>query len=253
MAEKNSASEDDLINGCISRKVWEEISSSVEDKTPEEVEASLDPDFVPLGWLDSEPPPWKKLKLCLSKNKVCQEEKVPSSSRFADPVSEEELTEAAKGVVPSNTKKNNCWAERTFNAWVEQRNKVKPNSVPTNLLTCHDSAKVCKYMRCFVLEARTQEGKKYPPGTIRSILSGLNRIMKDSKAPFSILDKANPCFLELQLTLDTVTSTLHREGVGVSKKSALVISFEHEDWFREKRLLGYDTPKALQRAFFFVC
>ena len=70
MAEKNSASEDDLINGCISRKVWEEISTSVEDKTPEKVEASLDPDFVPLGWLDSEPPRRKNLKLCLSKNKV---------------------------------------------------------------------------------------------------------------------------------------------------------------------------------------
>ena len=139
MAEKNS--EDDLINSCISRKVWKEISSSVEDKTPEEVKASLDPGFVPLGWLDSEPPPRKKLKL--SKNKVCQEEIVPSYSRFADPV------EAAKGVVPSDTKKNNSWAERTFNAWVEQRNKVKPNSVPTNLLTCHDSAKVCKYMQQF--------------------------------------------------------------------------------------------------------
>ena len=72
--------------------------------------------------------------------------------------------------------KNNTWAERTFNALEENLNKVMPDSVPTDLLTCHDPDIVCKYMRYFVLEARTQNGKKYPPGTIRSILCGLNRL-----------------------------------------------------------------------------
>ena len=103
--------------------------------------------------------------------------------------------------------------------------------IPCGLLSCHDADVVCKYMRYFVLEARARDGKKYPPTTIRSILSGLNRIYKESKAPFSIFDKANPAFRELHLTLDTVTSDLHREGIGVSKKSALVISFEHENLF----------------------
>ena len=69
----------------------------------------------------------------------------------------------------------------------------------------------------FVLEARNQDGNK-------SILSGLNRILKESKAPFSIFDKSNPAFRGLQLTLDTVISNLHREGLYCH-------SSEHEDFW----------------------
>ncbi len=86
-----------------------------------------------------------------------------------------------KGVVPENT--INAWAERVFTDWVDERNKITPGFVPTDLLISHDASKVCKYMCCFVLEAslRIKDGKTYPPG---SILSGLNRILKDSKVPF---------------------------------------------------------------------
>ena len=59
-------------------------------------------------------PPKKKLPLSLTRKK----------SRFATPVSEEEFCDAANGVVPLNTKKNNCWAQRMLNAWIEERNKV---------------------------------------------------------------------------------------------------------------------------------
>ena len=63
-----------LINGCIAKGVWENITSSkeykkVESKELEELEAYLadDPSFFPKGWLDKEPsPPKKKLKLSLS-------------------------------------------------------------------------------------------------------------------------------------------------------------------------------------------
>ncbi len=106
-------------------------------------------------------------------------------------------------------------------------------------------------MCCFVLEVRTKDGKTYPPGSIRSILSGLNRILKDSKVPFSILNKTDQHFSDLQRTLDSITSDLHREGVGLAKKSATVITFQHEYLFWEKGILGLDTPKALQRAVFY--
>ncbi len=97
----------------------------------------------------------------------------------------------------------------------------------------------------FVLEARREVGKPYPPGTIRSLLSGLNRVLKENRATFSILSKGDPRFREVLLTLDSVTSSLHRQGIGAEKHSALVISYDHEKVFWEKRLLGYDTPKTL--------
>ena len=94
-----------------------------------------------------------QLKLSLSKK-----------PRFASPVTSKKLCEAAKGVVPDNTKNNNSWAVNTFTAWSEKRNKLTPDDpVPKDLLSCHDPSIVSKYMRCFVLEARNQAGEKYPP------------------------------------------------------------------------------------------
>ena len=86
----------------------------------------------------------------------------------------------------------------------------------SKLLACHDASTVSKDLRYFVLEMRAADESKYPP-MFRSILSALNRIYKDSKAPFSIVDKANPAFRELHLTLDKVTSDLHREGIKALK------------------------------------
>ena len=86
-----------------------------ENATLEEIEAFLDSNSVPEGWLDDLDPPKKKLKLSLKSSK----------SRFAS-VDEQKFTDSAKGVVPGNTKKCNSWAEKTFLAWVEERNKARP-------------------------------------------------------------------------------------------------------------------------------
>ena len=103
----------------------------------------------------------------------------------------------------------------------------------------------------YVLEARREDGGQYKPGSIGSLLCGLNQIVKESGTTFSLLDKENPAFRELLLTLDSVTSSLHRQGIGTAKKSAPVISTEHENILWAKVLLGFGDPKALQRAAFF--
>ena len=200
------------------------------------------------------PPPPKKSKLSLSlQKKTAALRDVGNHSRFASPVKEKEYNEAAKGVVPTNTKQCNEWAFRAFSLWATQRNE-KPggDSVPSKLLECKDPQLIAKYMRYFVLEARREDGEHYHPGTIRSLLCGLNRILKENGATFTMMDKGNSAFRELLLTLDTVTSSLHRQGIGATRKSALVISSEHEKIFWDKGLLGYDHRKTLQRAVFFI-
>ena len=52
-------------------------------------------------------------------------------------------------------------------------------------------------------------------------------------------------------TLDSLSSEMHRSGVGTIRNSAKVIDIEHERIFWEKGLLGMSTPKILQRAVFF--
>ena len=114
----------------------------------------LDPGFIPEGWpiesLSSSatkktpratapladaasPPPAKQRRLSLSLRKGSTPGST-STSRFAPPVSEVEYEEAAEGVVPANTKKNNDWGERVFRSWVEERNKQAADPVPDCLL-----------------------------------------------------------------------------------------------------------------------
>ena len=66
--------------------------------------------------------------------------------KLADLLFQFEVNEATKGVVPTNTKKNNAWAERTFDAWVQERNQLMPlDPVPTGLLQVRDASVVSKY------------------------------------------------------------------------------------------------------------
>ena len=106
-----------------------------DDPSPAPPEAD-DPSPAPPEADDpSEAPPAKKNKLSLSLKKKARTSR-SSVTRFAPPVSEVHFVEAAKGVVPKNTKKNNAWGERAFRAWVEERNKTMPSDpVPEDLFS----------------------------------------------------------------------------------------------------------------------
>ena len=101
------------------------------------------------------------------------------------------------------------------------------------------------------IETRRKDGKLYPPATIRSLLSGLNRILRANKAHFSILDKGDSCFRPLLNTMDTISSDLHREGIGAERKSAGVITHEDEVKMWEDGALGLSPLKVLQHTAFF--
>ena len=181
-------------------------------------------------------PETKRKKLSLSLNKGTRKTEqhalldstnavdstVRTSSQFGSPSSEQELDTAAKGVILSNTLCNTCWTENTFRTWAVERNKLCPEDpIPLDVLKSHDAKLVYKSLCRFVMETRREDGKPYPPASC--LLSALNRILQDNKAPFSVFDKKDPQFRDLMRTLDTVSSELHREGIGAQHKSASVI------------------------------
>ena len=84
------------------------------------------------------------------------------------------------------------WAVRNFNAWSVERSKLSDaQAVPPDILKSHDAELVCLWMCRFVMETRKTDGSRYPPASIRSMVSGLNRVLKENKAPFSVLDKTD--------------------------------------------------------------
>ena len=156
----------------------------------------------------------------------------PGGSRLAKPISSPEREKAAGGVVPGNTEANTQWAVRNFNAWALNRSFVNPSeAVPTDLLHSHNPQLVCKWLCRFLMETRKSDGSLYPPASLRSLVCGLNRVLQKNKAPFSVVDKSDHRFQDLLKTLDSLSSKLHRQGVGAVKQSAKVIDPKHEDIF----------------------
>ena len=136
-----------------------------------------------------------RLRLSLQKNQK------PTQKRFSS-VTCEEVKEAAKGVVPANTKSSNEWALKNLRAWVSDRNaRMSDEAVPDDLLACEDADILCTWMCCFVQETRKENGENYPPSTLRLLLAAFQRILCMNKVPFNLFDKSDLRFRDLQNTL----------------------------------------------------
>ena len=194
----------------------------------------------------------KRKNLSLKKEVLKKKRSALESSERFSTVCENQVSKASRGVIPINTETSTRWAVKNFTDWANNLNKSCSNdTVPIDLLECHDVTKVCKYMCKYILETRKSDGTKYPPGTIKSLIAGINRQLQLNKVPFSIFDRANVQCRDVCNTLDVVCSDLHKDGFGADRNSAPVIAVEDEKRFWEMGTLGYDSPKDLQNAVFF--
>ena len=127
---------------------------------------------------------------------------------------------------------------------------VPDDPVPLDLLSSHDPVLVSKHLQRFVMETRNTNGESYTPATLRSLLSGINRILKANKAPFSIFNKEDPAFRNLMLTMDSLSSDLLSKGIGAQRRNA-EITHEVEDLLWAKGVLGSGSPQRFQHTVFF--
>ena len=196
-------------------------------------------------------PPSKKPRLSLSLKKGRKQDNNNSSfSRFGK-VSNSELQEATKGVLPANTKKANTWAIKNFTEWKQARDTDHPDdTVPEKLLCLSDTETVCKWLCRYIMETRQENGQPYPPKSLYSLLCGLYRHSRANGVSFNFMDKGDIRFRDLHYTLDSLFSELHSKGIGASSKGAAVISFEDEELLWEKEVLTFANPKGLQRMVF---
>ena len=88
-------------------------------------------------------------------------------------------------------------------------------------LTSCDAVALNKWLSLFVIEARKQDGTRYPSRSIHMLLAGLNRHMKEiSPSAPNFLSEEDDRFRGLHGTRDTVARQLREEGIGASVKHA---------------------------------
>ena len=154
-------------------------------------------------------------------------QKQPIHQRFGQ-ADDGDLEAASRGVVPTNTSRNNRWALNIYSEWKKSR-QSSSEPLPKGFLSSRDDQLLCKWLCHFAMETRQENGKPYPPRSIYLLLCGLYRVCKGNGVPFNFLDKADSRFRDLHNTLATVFSSLHAHGVGADKTSGPAISIEDED------------------------
>ena len=71
-----------------------------------------------------------------------------------------------------NTQRNTAWAMRVFQEWKAERSKGDAEKCPENLLGNPDPQNLNCWLSRFVVEIRKQDGRPYPPRTIRQVCKG---------------------------------------------------------------------------------
>ncbi|XP_052060202.1 uncharacterized protein LOC127700667 isoform X1 [Mytilus californianus] len=163
--------------------------------------------------------------------------------------------------VPGNTLKNNNWANNTWNDWAKARNKINvdPNEKPVPLL--HTVFKnvteeeLNELLIKFIYEVRNGAGAPYPPNSIRSLIAGFQRIFRRSGwTNLSLFDSTKKEFSKFHKALDDRCCELIKQGIGVSKKQAQMITDQQEQVLWEKGVFSLDMSWGLLYAvYFYTC
>lgn len=161
--------------------------------------------------------------------------------------------------VPDNTLKNNNWATNTWNDWAKARNRMQINGPKVPLL--HDLYKnvtepeLNELLKKFVFEARNNVGEPYPPTSLKSLVSGFQRILRHTGwASLSLLDSSQKPFKDFHEAMEARCNELLKQGIGVMKKQAQIITEQQEQNLWEKEVLSLETGWGLIFAvYFYTC
>ena len=86
--------------------------------------------------------------------------------RFAEPATSAEFEKLSAGVIPKNTQKNEQWALRAFNEWIQERNKRCEDKCPESILETENAECLAKWLSLFTIEVRKKDGERYPPAPL---------------------------------------------------------------------------------------
>ena len=154
--------------------------------------------------------------------------------------------------IPLNTSKNTSWATNAWIEWTEYvlQQGVDPEDAPSPLINQMTKEELNRWLPHFVMEARRQDGKPYPPNTLYQLCCGLLRHIRTTQPGWNIFTDVE--FSDFQKTLDAQMKKLKSDGIGNTKRQAEPISLEDEEQLWTTGQLGMHTPQALLDTMFYL-
>ena len=117
-------------------------------------------------------------------------------------------------------------------------------------MVTEDKKLLCKWFCTFFLEVRKSNGTPYCPRSLSSIEAGIHRYIL-TNSPHKIHIQRQEEFEPLHTLLDNLYRQLHAEGIGTSKKQAMVITLDEEQQLWASGCLSDNTPQGLVNAIFY--
>ena len=171
-------------------------------------------------------------------------------TRFAAPVSEEDLLKKITGSIPKATRKSTAWATTTWKDWATNR-QTAGNEFPPKLSEITNE-RLNYWLSRFVVEVRNKQGLEYQGGSLYSLCAGVQRHLRSERrilADQGQIDDVDifkdSSFAYFRSVLDSVLKDLHKQGIGTTTKRADCISEDTEEKLWEENVLGDDTPAKL--------
>ena len=172
-----------------------------------------------------------------------------------DVSSTNELECASVKFVPKNTTVAINWAFRIFDEWVRHSGEIEGRSYKSeDLWLLRDPEFYAKMMSQFCLEVKQQNGSSYTPKSLLQILINLQKYARSQDPDtFYFMNQKDARFKRVHTVLDNISRQLHKEGVGIDKIQARVVTDMEENHLWETGIIGTHSPTALQNAVFFYC
>ena len=173
----------------------------------------------------------------------------PTTTRFASPVTDDDIVQLKLSQINKNTSKNTKWSFNLFENWRNARSGQIPE------LHTMDKCMMAFWLTRFIMEVRNVKGDEYPPKTLYQIVCGLLRHLREKGVhDKNFLDNKDPCFAEFYSVLDSRMKNLLQKGHGTTVKQADPITQEEEEKLWNLGVFGVSDPQALQyTVFFYAC
>ena len=140
------------------------------------------------------------------------------SSRYAIPITDEEIKRAHEESVPKATRTDTAYYVRLWSDWAENRSKHTKEIVPP-FDQLHDKSLLQCWLTRFVLKVRSKKGTEYTPNTLHHIVCGIMRHLQQNCSRHEIDIFKDPEFANFHTSLDAEMKRLQTAGVGSVKKN----------------------------------
>ncbi|XP_048239442.1 uncharacterized protein KIAA1958-like [Haliotis rufescens] len=171
----------------------------------------------------------------------------PIPNRFSNPVSEKDLQSLCNSAFSQNTENKSRWALNVFQAWVKERQsrRLRDDVLlnPDIIALSHRETDLNKTLMRFLVEVRNQKGEEYRVNTLYELIASLQYYLRRHDVEINVYE--SPYFKGMRNVLDARMKSLAKQGIGIEKRQANVVSDDQEDILWEKGMLGEDTPQKL--------